>query len=658
MQLIRFQPRRVANVVSGLTLFWCAILSAFFWIKGGVNFQFMVLLSATVVAGFFLASIETDAYADNIRKRLGFKPERGLPVDHKDAFASETRGISVSIGPVPFQYPLPARLNALELKQGELAEIVQQHLPKEFAESPDFLESFITAIDSGPQRKLIRAMLEVYCHPSHVTLPAGITRHNGSPLLTHCLRVAALMHHRVRDFQCKNYYVSFNDPSYRLPADDPLLIVVGLSHDLGKVNSLIRDKEGKYVAIATNHHKEGSRILSTLPEFWTTDLSPEDRYILQSCCVYATDYVGSPVSVSTGKDKKVVAVSDRFQCLLDLVIDCDIAASQIENGTQYRFDMPAADNATMQGAVDESKSESFEDTTINLYARFSGFLAVEAVVNGQGADRNLGFKYVDTSTQAPKHLLFVDEEEFTKMFSAFLQRPDWNSSGTKGSALTMALLPKLDDAGYLVRADNVGADPAINALYKVEFYGGTPPVIKLVFKSCFIVDVTNWPHQRRLQQLPTCSVVPKIINSIFGNRFSPQRRAAGDANVLKELGAGSVEDAESVIEALVKANQAAKQKKKQAVASTSTAITVVQKIEAALVKKLITPAIQSEPGQPIPIAQGDAFFRGLGIVVEPAETATEAMRNAGILEIRKSKKIAGTHIVILDGKTYVTHQSA
>jgi hypothetical protein len=556
---------------------------------------------------------------------------------------------------VPFQYPVPARLNAQELKQGELSEIVERHLPKELAEAGDFLASFVTAIDSGPHRKLIRAILEVYCHPSHVSLPAGISRHNGSPLLTHCLRVAALMHHRVRGFQCKNYYVAFNDPSFQLAADDPLLIVVGLSHDLGKVTSMVRDKDGVCVAIGKNHHKEGSRILSTLPEFWTSELTPQDRYILQSCCVYATDYASSPVIVSSGKDKKVVAVSDRLQSLLDLVIDCDIAASQIENGTSYRFDMPATDNATVQAAVDAFTNEPSEDTTVNLYARFSEFLAVEAVVNGQGADRNLGFKYVDSSTEAEKHLLFVDEEEFTKTFSEFLQRPDWNSNGTKGSALTMALLPKLDDAGYLVRADNVGADPAINALYKVEFYGGTPPVIKFVFKSCFILDVTNWPHQRRVQQLPTCSTVPKVVNSIFGNRFSAQRRAAGDANVLKELGVEPAEDADSMIEALVKANQAAKQKKKQAAASSTT--TIVQKIEAALVKKLISPAIRCEPGQPIPIAQADAFFQGLGIVVQPSDTATDAMKQAGILAIRKSKQFTGSHIVILDGATYAANQS-
>ena len=60
MLLIRFQPRRVVNVVAGLTIFWCVIISAFFWVKGGFNFGFLVMLAATVVGGFFLACMQAD----------------------------------------------------------------------------------------------------------------------------------------------------------------------------------------------------------------------------------------------------------------------------------------------------------------------------------------------------------------------------------------------------------------------------------------------------------------------------------------------------------------------------------------------------------------------------------------------------------------------
>ena len=648
MLLIRFQPRRVANCVAGLTLFWCGILSAFFWIKG-FNFPFLVMLLAVVAIGFLLAGMETDAHAGDILKRLGFNARRKLPLEHRDAFLSETKGVRSSIGPVPFQYTPPARLDVSTLKPGAFSDQIQKLFPAEILQAPEFLNRFVHAIDSGPHRKLVQAILEVYCHPKHIGLPAGVSRHNNAMLLTHCLRVAALMQHRVKNFKYVNYQIFPNDENYRLPEDDGLLIVVGLSHDLGKIDSFIKNQAGVVVGIKPDHHKSGCRILSALPEFWGADLSAEDRYILQSCSVYATDYASSPIKVRLSDKEKPTAISDRFQSLLELVVDADIAASQIENGVKYKFsaDPVAIDENSTEIVNKNSTNESLADSKLDLFTNFSEFISSFAIINGKGSDRSVGFKYLDPDQADAKHLLFIDDSEFVTAFANFLKRPEWGSKDGKVSGLATALLPKLDEAGYLVRSAGVGAQPAVNSVYRVDFSSGDPPEVKFSLKACFVVDLTVWPHQTKLRNLASCEAKPAIINSIFGNKFAPVRQSLTDAAVLEELGAVNARRSEcSDVESLV-----SKRAGKSTAAKFKFELTV-RAITTALARGELKPATVCKQGEPIAIANSDAFFQNLGINVTPVETANDLLKQLGILSIRKSKQTPGTHIVVLDGLIY------
>lgn len=649
MQMIRFQPRRVANIVAGLTLFWCGILSAFFWIKGH-NFNFLFLMLLTVAAGFLMSSAKTNAYKNDILKKLGFQRSRNLPLTDRGAFASTSQGVYSSIGPIPFQYPPPARLNSSQLKKGEFSTLIEARLPSEIRSSEQFLTEFMESIAGGRHAKLHKAILEIYCHPDYVDLPAGITRHNGALLLTHCLRVAGLMFHRANEFSLKNYYVSANNPDYKISRDDDLLLVAGLTHDLGKVVSFNRNESGEIIGMKSKHHKASCRLVSSLPEFWSNDLSSEDRYIIQSCCIYSTEYESSPIQAFITDQSKPKAVLDRLQFLIELTAECDILASQIENGVKYEFDISPE---LLKIPEIKDDSDLLEDTKIDLFSKFSEFISTHAIVNGKGTDRSVGFKYLDTSDSKPKHLLFVDEIEFNSSFAAFLNKPAWGDRENKSHALAMAVLPKLDEGGYLVRSNDIGVQPAINCLYKVDFFNGEPAAITHSLRSCFVLDLTKWPNQNKLRDMASCRSRPVIVNSIFGNKFIAARRSVMDSDVYEMLGVqDTTRSVTSNIESLVTSRQAQKDKKKQ-----SNAHLTIGCIKSGLAKKQIVPAMVSEEGVPIPIANADTFFKQLGVKMMACDPGNQELKELGIVSIRNSKKIPGTHIVLLDPNVYSTKTS-
>jgi len=592
-----------------------------------------------------MASVSTNAYKNDILTRLGFKPSRNLPITDRNAFSTVTQGVFSSIGPVPFQYTFPARLDYAGLKDGELSKLVASKLPKELLKHEEFLAKFITAIDSGPHAKLIRAILEVYCHPSHIKLPAGISRHNGEYLLTHCLRVAALMYHRADAFTFKNYYISLNDPKYKITKEDDLLIIAGLVHDFGKINSFILNNSGEIIDIRPKHHKSSSRLLSSLPEFWSKDLSPEDRYIIQSVCIYSTEIASLPIQSSLVEQSKPKAVSDRLQFLIELTAQCDIISCQIENNVKYNFDI---ESNSLDIPEVQDNSELVDDTKIDLLKKISEYIASDAIINGKGSDRSIGFKYLDNSKDKPRHFLFLDENEFSSAFALFLKKPEWANKENKSHALTLAILPKLDEAGYLVRSNDIGAQPAVNCLYKVDFVDGNPEVISFTLRSCFVLDLTDWPNQNKLREMASCHSKPIIVNSIFGNKFAPIRTSVTDNNVYEELGIDNVPKSTiKDVESLMKSKQPQKIGDQQL-----NSHTIISRIKSGLAKKRIRPAMETAIGQPIPIGNADEFFTQVGVKLIVCDPANDYLKSLGIMSVRNSKKHPGTHIVVLDPIVY------
>lgn len=649
MLMIRFQPRRVSNVVAGLTIFWCAILSILFWIQGH-NLNFLILMLVIVVIGFLMGSAKTDAYQKNILKRLGFLASRRLPITSIGAFSTVSQGVFSSIGPIPFQYPLPARLTSAQLQTGSFSSLIQSRFPIEVLSSGSFAADFITAIDSGPHAQLIRAILEVYCHPDHINLPAGITRHNGELLLTHCLRVAALMYHRANEFSSKNFYISLNNQDHKIDRDDDLLIVAALAHDLGKVNSFIKDASGTVTGIRQNHHKSSCRAVSSLPEFWSTDLSREDRYIIQSNCIYSTEYAASPIQSTILDQSKPKALLDRLQLLIELTIECDTLASQIENGIKYQFNAPSKPLHIFEN---QNPSELLEETKFDLFLKFSEFISTSAIINGKGTDRSVAFKYLDTSGKNLKHFIFIDEVEFNISFAMFLNRPEWAEKDNKSHALAFAVLPKLDDAGYLVKSVDIGVQPAINCLYKVDFIDEETKAVTHSLRSCFVLDMTDWPNQNKIREMISCKSKPIIINSIFGNKFIAVRRSVTDSDVYEALGiADTTRSATSNIESFITSNKTRKTEQKQL-----NSHAIIGRIKSALTKQLIVPVRVTEENGPIPIADADDFFVTIGVKMIACDHANDDMKAIGVMSIRNSKTRPGTHIVLLDPNIYVIKTS-
>jgi predicted nucleic-acid-binding Zn-ribbon protein len=642
--MIRFQPRRVSNVVAGLTVFWCGILSSFFWIKG-YNFVFLFMMFLTVLIGFFLASFKTENYQDNIRKKLGFKTSRGLTIEDSEAFSSKKRGVYSSIGEVPFQYTPPARLIRND-KNKELSKLIQNRLPKELIDSSLFLELFTNSIERGKYSKLIKAILEVYCSEGNYNLKAGIDRHNDEFLLTHCLRVAALIFHISEKFDFKDYIVEAKDENFRLDRSDPLLIVIGLAHDLGKIDSFIFDESGNAISIKKGHHKSSCRIVSSLDEFWDESISQEDRYLIQSCCIYTTEYESSPVDISLLNYKTPRAVSDRLQHLIKITLQCDIIASKIENGLKYKFD---TDSGSIDLEVIKENIENPTDNKVNLGNKFGEFIAMHAIINGKNGVNSVGFKHIDNTDGKARHLLYIDENEFLKHFCNFLGCDEWYSKESKPRKLTTLTLQAIDDAGYLYRAPEIGHQEAVNCLYKVEMTSGNPPIVNRFINACFIVDVTSWPNLSKIRDLSSDPSTPVIKNSIFGKKFTVARTSIVERMVEEKMGASTENSNKGMtIESLAARPAPESQKHK----SKKNKVTLKDKFRNAIKMNLIQWPDQTIKNEEIVVICKDKDIADLGLKWFSNDDSDNNFKKAGIIDVRKSKLYADKTVICLEKAKY------
>ena len=278
-------PRRIPNVVFGLSIFWSIIFSAFFWDMDS-NFSFLLPWLICILVGIWLAQSSSEAYVQNILKSLKYRSDLQLPVAAKGAFFNEMGGISSTLGPIPF--PNRALAGASSCDFSEL----KAHAPAELA--GDATLAGVLGYYLGPTGRdrhpahvaLFDAIARIFLHPSHVNCPAGIDKHGGRTLLSHSLLVCALMVHRAPSYLYRATRLKAINPHYKLDPLDPLLPVIGLAHDIGKLRAFIFDEHGNVCGIDPGHETEGSRIMALVHEFWDERIDIEERRVLQTVLAY------------------------------------------------------------------------------------------------------------------------------------------------------------------------------------------------------------------------------------------------------------------------------------------------------------------------------------------------------------------------------------
>lgn len=638
--MIQLSGKRIPNVVLGLTIFWLGVTEAFFW-TGSFNLHFLPMWVAAIFVGVFMAKSSSDETRDVIFKRLRYNTTLNLPVSDRDAFASKDRGVQSSIGAVPFfRHPLPC-LSVVDRS------FLIQHLPKELTPAQFntlFGNMFNGIVPNSGFGRLTERTVRTLCHPDHVNHPAGLDRHGGRSLLTHTLLVTALMLHKAGAYVYDPKRHTANDPDFKLDPNDPLIPALGFLHDIGKLVKFVVDADTQAVTIHADHSSESSRIASDFSEYWSSDISVDDRLLLQDAISYSYSINSLPVIKSTMARPK--PTSDRLYALVDFLSSCDVLASSIEMGAGYDF----SKDPTFESVQKEADIES-----VNIFDEFLNFVTIKADINAMNGTKSVGFRYKGLIDDVSMNVIVFDERKFADDFSKFLGKPELSAKEDKRSVITGLVLSALDENGLLIRdPKEVGLRPAKDCLYQMVFAAPNEEGAKaIVLSSAFVMGLDGVERFKTLDKIVNCHSIPGFKHSIYGaKKFSkPTGSTVLERVAMESLGIKPTgQEKKSVdVSTLAESSTPAKVAPSPQPINVSTLISVIRK---GLVNKKIIPSqVTNDTSNLIHVVGYNKFFEQLGVPLIES-SGDESLALIGIKSVRKSKNNPDHFIFDLCGDIY------
>jgi hypothetical protein len=330
-------PMRIPKVVLGLTLFWGFMGSVFFWDKGFYLPALLIVPSVLLAAQ--VAEQRSNEYREDILKKLRYNKQLNLPITDFKAFSSVEKGVVSSLGPVPFQAPL------FHSSQDFAVELLHPHYVsalKTQGVPDDFIEKYLQDenVKAG-YKQLFIEVCKVFLSDKHILLPAGFKgRHGSTSLISHSLVVCHMAALEARDYTYDpgSAFVKL-DESYQLDPADPLIPILGMAHDLGKILTFKRDETGVIQGYTAYHTNMGSRMIVQLPSYWSPDLTNEDRRIIQTIITHYHTPSRTPAE-SIRKNGQILwqkkVSSDRLHALMQILIKADNASSFVAAGRTYK----------------------------------------------------------------------------------------------------------------------------------------------------------------------------------------------------------------------------------------------------------------------------------------------------------------------------------
>lgn len=630
-----FPKNRAINVVIGLTLFWLIIFSAFYG-EIYVNLRFIPFWISAVLLGAFFSATASQEKIEKSINCLKYNRRLNLGTSDKAAFISEENGVISTIGGVPF-----IRRNIPSKESIELTELFL-HLPNELPKDEFIIlfKEYLTDSAAFPAsyRALIDAVLKVFLHADHVRLPAGIDKHNNRSLITHSILVSALMLHGAKEYKYKPKYTDPIDQTYTIDLNDPILMLVGISHDIGKIKCLQINGDGVAIGMNENHAQESCRIISELPEFWNPAISHIDRRIIQQLLAYYHCADKLPVQRSETSRPKVT--SDRLYAIMGLLIQCDVMAGSIEYGTKYSFLQSA------QQIIPNIEAEDIE--SLDIGALFLEFITgSKVVINGPKGMASDIFRYKGMIDTVELDVLLINEESFLQKFSAFTGHANLGVKSGKKSELTSLTLDMLDAQNLLVRAPNeLGHRNARDCLYKITFH--TPGKIDeapiLTLRSAFVINLANYSEAKFLSDRESCHFIPSFKNSIYGNQGNVNQDFKSHADRADKKLLNSTDKFE-IIDAFTIQPKKLKEK-----FSPEGFVMAVKRGLA--VGQLIPITLKDNPNNDIIIIGQNAFFKNIGMNPEKAMQMKAELENIRVKEFKWSKSKPDSFAVVLERSFY------
>lgn len=358
-------------------------------------------------------------------------------------------GVVSTLGPVPALHKPPRRVTAENQRLPIGSRVVQAWIDANRADHPAHVALFL-------------AVWDVYsAHPGH---PATHRKggHANRRLYQHCLAVTEValqdaqswvyegVHSKKRG-KTKRLVIAKRIPEFVFDALDPLIPVIALAHDFGKLEAYRFDETGQLVTreegASTDHDDDrvfhdalGARMLARLPEYWK--MTSRDRRAINLVIGHYHHPSAFPVDVNG------LAIDDRMSALMEYLIYVDKKTGLLESG---------------RDATDE-ENEITEEQAGQIYKIFVDVISEFGRVNGTGN------KATDASFKiAQKHdgLIVVKELELRKLM---LTRLGWSlDEGESRYRVTMNLLYTLAEKGLLYDHHNGIDFSRYHPMYSVSF---------------------------------------------------------------------------------------------------------------------------------------------------------------------------------------------
>lgn len=388
-----------------------------------------------------------------------------------------SRGLSVSLGGIPTGLGEPKRLRGASLVPGDSR----------------LYRWLRYATDAYPRHaELFEACIQVYAHNKHLPaspIPGG---HGGLTLLEHALHVAEVtmemaetwVYDGSRDKKGR-LRVPLIDPEYEFNRNDPLIPVLAIAHDIGKIECYAHTDDGGIVEYRQDHDTVSGLILARMPETWK--LPAEDRKAL----FYAVSHYHHPSDLPRHVD-------DRTRAIMELLIAADVEAS------------------TREGDPDRAKAwkklaeEPGEDEM--LWEAFRDLMAVPYSINGSDKARRLGYKFGD--------FIYLSEERVRYALAEALNTPSAADArsrlGDGRYKISERLMKAMLDRGLLYHVHEGKEYGVARALFRVQFVDPRNPDYQVEMPAVIIMKLCN--EFEHLKALSDSRLAPGKVTPLYSER--------------------------------------------------------------------------------------------------------------------------------------------
>lgn len=405
-------------------------------------------------------------------------------------------GIRSSIGPVPILAPPAKRVKAKECLPVESTR-VKQWIEANKTTNPDYVNLFMAVWQTLS---------------AHKTHPASHRKggHGGRTLAEHCMAVADTALELAPTWSYDGVYIkrlgkspkliiAKRDASYVFDPLDPIIPVLALAHDLGKIEAYKLQPDGTIITSETGtqqddagvmHDRLGSRILARISEFW--ELPPNDTRALSRVISHYHHPSDFPV------DKDGLSIDDRVTALMEFLILADKTTGQRESGISAAI--------ANEDTISETEAEE-------IYVALVACLTEQGRINGTGdRETDRAFKI------GQKHggVVYMREEP---LLAAMCKKLGVSVELGRGRLVLLnRILNVLQEKSLLVTLHNDVDFNDYSPLYLVRFFHSeTSAALADWHQTIVIAPTAKHRELISLVDMPGLTTVAKIISPYFGH---------------------------------------------------------------------------------------------------------------------------------------------